>query len=340
MNPDLLNWLVDPETGARLSLEQPEFGTDGRVTSGILRSAPGASYVIKGGIPCFVEGAGLADSVGSFGDQWNYFNFVDFHAHWLRHTVGNTFGSPEVFRDKVIVDAGAGSGAQSVWMLQNGAKHVLLLELSHSVHDVVRANLEASGFTNWDIIRCSIDSPPLRPQSVDLIMCHNVIQHTPSVERSAHALFRIVKPGGEFVFNCYPKNDQGLLRWIRLHCVFVPLRAVLSRCPFRVNLAYATLMAALRVVPGIGRAAEKAGLCVTGEVLTDDGSRPGPRRIFEATRLNTFDCFGSHAYQHLKTEHEMRALLAELQPDASKIRNVDAYFSRPAPIGCALRVMR
>jgi len=37
---------------------------------------------------------------------------------------------------------------------------------------------------------------------------------------------------------------------------------------------------------------------------------------------------------------EIRALLRELQPDMSKILNMDKYFSRPQPIGCALRVIR
>jgi SAM-dependent methyltransferase len=208
------------------------------------------------------------------------------------------------------------------------------------VQGVVRENLEASGFRNWDIVQASIDAPPLAPQSVDLVMCHNVIQHTPSVERTAHALFRLVKPGGEFVFNCYPKNDQGLLRWIRLHGVYQPLRAVLARCPFRVNLAYATAMAGLRLVPGLGTLLEKAGFCVQGQVLGQDGTAPPWRQRFAATRLNTFDAFGSHRYQHLKSDGEMRALLVALQPDASKIGNLDRYFMRPAPIGCALRVRR
>jgi SAM-dependent methyltransferase len=340
MNPDLLDWLADPASGARLTLVDPESDARGGIEAGTLVSPGGGHYPIMTGIPRFVGAPDLLESVAAFGDQWNYFNFVDFHTQWLQFTVRNTFGSTDAFRDKVIVDAGAGSGAQALWMLQSGAKRVILLELSHSVQGVVRENLAASGFRNWDIVQCSIDAPPLVPQSVDLVMCHNVIQHTPSVERTAHALFRLVKPGGEFVFNCYPRNDQGLLRWLRLHGVYYPLRAVLSRCPFRVNLAYATVMAWLRLVPGLGIVLEKANFCVQGQVLTGDGRPPAWRHRFAATRLNTFDAFGSHRYQHLKTEAELRALVAALQPDASKIGNLDRYFMRPAPIGCALRVRR
>jgi hypothetical protein len=165
-----------------------------------------------------------------------------------------------------------GSGAQTLWMLEAGAKRVIVLELSHSVEGVVRRNLEASGYTNWDIVQCSIDAPPIREQSIDLVMCHNVIQHTPSVERDGARAVPPRQAGGEFVFNCYQKNDQGLLRWIRLHCIFEPLRAVLSRCPFRVNLAYATVLAALRLVPGLGALLEKSGFCSRGVVLGVGGA--------------------------------------------------------------------
>jgi ubiquinone/menaquinone biosynthesis C-methylase UbiE/uncharacterized protein YbaR (Trm112 family) len=341
VNPSLIDRLCDPETGEPLTLEDPRPGEPGRIESGTLMTASGRRYAIRNGIPRFVDTVpALAGTVTSFGDQWNHFNFVNFHTHWLQHTVRNTFGSVEAFRGKVIVDAGSGSGAQALWMLQSGARHVIALELSHSVDGVIRENLRASGYENWDVIQCSIDAPPLRARSVDLVMCHNVIQHTPSVERTAHALFALVAPGGEFVFNCYPSNDEGLVRWARVHLLYEPLRAVLSRCPFRVNLAYATIMAALRLVPGLGTFLEKAGFCSEGEVLTADGIRAGWRRRFQATRLNTFDRFGSHTYQHLKSDGELRALLAALQPDASRILNVERYFSRPAPIGCALRVVR
>jgi SAM-dependent methyltransferase len=337
----LLSLLRDPVTGEELTVEEPVTGADGRIEAGRLVGRSGVAYPIRNGVPRFVDlSPDRIREVSSFGDEWNRFNFVQFRAQWLAHTVANTFGTADVFRDKIVVDAGAGSGAQAIWMLQSGARHVLLLELSHAVDGIIPANLRQSGFTNWDVIQCSIDAPPLGARSIDLVMCHNVIQHTPSVERTAKVLFELVAPGGELVFNCYPKNDQGLLRWLRLHVLYEPLRAVLSRCPYPVNLAYATVMAALRLAPGLGTALEKAGFCSQGEVVTADGSAPSLARRFAATRLNTFDRFGSHTHQHLKRDDEIRALVDDLQPDPSRVLNMDRYFSRPVPIGCALRIRR
>jgi ubiquinone/menaquinone biosynthesis C-methylase UbiE len=340
MHPELVGSICDPATHAPLDLVDAELDARGRIDKGRLVGADGVTYSIRNGIPRFVSSDVSLGTVESFGNQWNFFNFIAFHTHWLQHTVRNTFGSPDAFRGKVIVDAGAGSGAQAVWMLQSGARHVILLELSHAVDGIIRQNLEASGFDNWDIVQCSIDAPPIRPRSADLVMCHNVIQHTPSVEVTAHALFDLVRPGGELVFNCYPLNDQGMWRWLRHHLVYRPLRAVLSRAPFRVNLAYATTMAALRQIPAIGPFLEKSGFCSQGEVLGTDGSVAGIRMRFHATRLNTFDRFGSHRYQHLKRDSEIIALVRSLQPDSSKVHNIEAYFARPSPIGCALRVSR
>jgi len=344
MTPFLLPLLRDPYSGQGLRLLDARREDDGTVVEGTLITASGdRQYPVVRGIPRFLPDAQLQKSVTSFGDEWNYFNFTDFKQNWLAHTVANTFGSTDAFRDKVIVDAGGGSGAQTLWMLESGARHVIMLELSHSVDDVVERNLRPAGFRNVDVIQCSIDAPPLRPRSIaGIVICHNVIQHTPSVERTAHALFEVVGEAGELVFNCYRTNDGTPLRWIRTHLVYEPLRGFLRRMPFGINMAYARTLAAARLVPGLGMVLEKAGVCVQGEVpvVAGEGGAARLRRRFKTTTLNTFDGFGSHTYQHHKSEAETRLLLKELQPDPGKIFNADRYFSRPPPIGCALRVRR
>jgi SAM-dependent methyltransferase len=343
MTPFLLSLLCDPQTGEALVLSDATYDSVGHVVSGDLRGPTGRVYRVERGIPRFVSGEPVETTVRSFGEEWNHFNFTSFKAHWLAHTVANTFGTTDAFRDKVIVDAGGGSGAQTLWMLESGARHVIMLELSHSVDDVVARNLGTSGFRNWDVVQCSIDAPPLRPRCIgDIVICHNVIQHTPSVERTARALYDLVGPGGELVFNCYPTNDETILRWIRFHLVYRPLRKALRQLPFTARLAYSHAMAAGRAIPLAGALLEKAGLCMRGDVPPVEGESHFAhwQRRYQATALNTFDWYGGHSYQHHKSEGQLRALLAELQPNPARIRNVERYFSRPAPIGCALRVAR
>jgi ubiquinone/menaquinone biosynthesis C-methylase UbiE len=343
MTPYLLSYLFDPISKEPLTLENAVYDSNGHIISGNLKSSNGAIYPVINGIPRFIEHSELSKTVESFGDEWNFFNFIDFKINWLSHTVKNTFGSTAVFKDKIVVDAGGGSGAQTLWILESGAKHVIMMDLSHSVDDVVQRNLKPSGFLNYDVIQCSIDAPPIRPQSVNgIVICHNVIQHTPSVEETAKSLFQIVAPGGEFVFNCYPMNDEGIIRWVRFHWIYSPLRALLSSLPFWAILAYARLLGIIRLIPILGWITEKVGICVQGDVPVIEGESLFKRleRRYKATVLNTFDGFGSHEYQHHKTNQEILDLVSLLQPNSEKILNTDKYFIRPQPIGCALRVYR
>ena len=165
MNPILLDYICDPVDKSPLRLADEQRDSSGSIVKGDLVSATGRSFPIINGIPRFSTDPDSAETVNSFGDEWNYFDFQDFESNWLDHTVRNTFGSVAVFRDKVVVDAGGGSGAQSRWIALAGARHVICLELSHSVDGVVSRNL--AGLPNVDIVQCSIDEPPLRDGCID-----------------------------------------------------------------------------------------------------------------------------------------------------------------------------
>lgn len=341
MTPRLLELLSDPETGESLRLFDAVRDCASNVVSGILRTPSGRQYEIRDGIPRFGTPAPISASVESFGRQWNLLNF-EFKENWRRDTVGNTFGSPDVFKGRLVVDAAAGSGAQTRWMLEAGAEHVIALELSDAVDGVVRRNLEDTGFRNYDIIQCSIDAPPLKPGSIEgIVICHNAIQHTRSVEETARKLFAIVAPGGEFVFNCYRRNDRDALRWLRFHGIYTPLRWILSRLPFGLRLAYSRTMGFLRQTPGLGAVLEKTGVCMRGEVHREPGDTDGDFRARRrrGTVLNTFDWFGAHAFQHHKSDDEIRALVSELQTNPRKVLNLERYFAE-APPGGAIRIRR
>ena len=335
MKQTLLKYLCDPVDKTDLRLADPVYDAKGDIFEGALISQSGRSYPIRNGIPRFIGEHGLTDTVKSFGDEWNHFNFDQFKLNWLNHTVRNTFGSTDVFAGKLVVDAGAGSGMQSRWMSEAGAGHVISLELSHSVDGVMKKNLAAAD--DVDIVQCSIDCPPIKDGSIDgIVICHNVIQHTPSVPDTARALWRIVGSGGEFVFNCYGKNDQGLVRKARFELNRL-LRSFLSKMSFGVLLTYARVMSALRFVPLLGVVLEKSNLMFRGDVIRGENYY---RRAYAAGVLNTFDWFGSHPYQHYVSDEEIAALVDELQPERGKILNFDRYFLRPPPIGCALRVFK
>lgn len=334
MKHELLEYLCDPTDGSDLELLNPTLDSQGNIITGTLKSKSGKTYPIRTGVPRFIDDQrSHQQSVDSFGDEWNYFNFDSAKPNWLDHTVKNTFGSTDFFKNKIIVDAGAGSGMQSVWMAQAGAKLVIGLELSHAVDGIIAKN--TMGYENIQIVQCSIDNPPIKKRSIpDLVICHNVIQHTPSVENTARALWSLVAPGGEFAFNCYPKNDKGVIRKIRLQFYYA-LRGLLSNRSFKFILTYSKIVGALSVIPVLGTVLDKMLIVVKGE------SARGTSLIlkYKYAVMNTFDCYGSHAYQHLKTDEEIKNLVNELQPKAEYVKNMDSYFLRPQPVGCALRIV-
>lgn len=101
-----------------------------------------STYAIRNGIQRF---GGNTRAVESLGEEWNEFNYDDFRTNWLEHCITPTFGGLSVFKDKVIVDAGAGSGMHSRWMVEAGARKVYALELCHSVDGVMQKNLGGLG---------------------------------------------------------------------------------------------------------------------------------------------------------------------------------------------------
>lgn len=336
MKPWLLDYLCDPVDGLPLKLVEAKRGKTGDITSGKLVGRKGRVYPIVQGVPRFVERQVQA-TVDGFGDQWNHFNFDDFFLQWRDQSVKNTFGGLAWFKGKTVVDCGAGHGMQSKWMAEAGAKRVIALELSHAVDGVFRRNLKGLE-DKVQVIQCSIDAPPLRAGSIGkdgLVICHNVIQHTPSVEKTAKALWALVGKGGAFAFNCYTRDDS--VWWQRLRFRWYQgVRGVLQRCPFFVRWVYVHLMGILALIPGVDWVLKKSLLAVVGTTT------PGPNylwRKWRAVVVNTFDGYGGHGYQHHLTLGEQKALAKELQPDTKKWTNAKAYFeTRPMPIGVALRL--
>ena len=334
MHTRLLEYLCDPADGSDLRLSAETVVVNDWVETGDLVSANGASYPIKNGVPRFLSAYETSDSVVSFGDEWNHFNYDGFKANWIKHIAEGAFGSTDYFRDKLIVDCAAGSGMHTKWMSEYGASHVIALELSHSVDGVMQENLRGIG--NVDIVQCSIDMPPIKPHSINgLVICNAAVQHTPSVKTTAEALWKMVAPGGELSFSCYLKYPHDVVWMARWLLIARPLRAVLSRCSFDTILRYAKIMARARMIPIIGPILEKAQFVVRGDV--PPGERYQERLVTQAI-LNTFDWYGSHRYQHYLSAAELATICNELNPKPSQIQNLDAYYRRPLPPGLPLRL--
>jgi len=341
MTKFLLDMLIDPISKEKLKLKDEQVDKNGNIKSGILYTE-NISYPIINGIPRFAGYEKIDESVESFGNQWNRFNFNKFKIHWLEHTMKNSFddGVNDI-RNKVVVDAGGGAGMQTYWLLENGAKHVIMMDLSNTVDNIVQYNFKDSGFTNFDIIQCSIDNPPIAQNAINgIVMCHNVIQHTPSIEKTAKALFDIVAPKSQFVFNTYGDNQEGILRKIRW-AFYLKFRNFLVKKSDKFRLIYSHTMGILWFIPFLGWFLHKSMLIIKGNTPFDKTETFLERikRTYYSVVTNTYDWYGSHSYQHHIKDKDLKKLIDELQPNKSKVYNQQKYWSKkPVYDGASLRI--
>ncbi len=325
-----LDHLACPASGAPLELRGAVREGDD-IVAGELVAPGGETYSIVAGVPRFAAVARQAqDTVESFGFEWNELNFDQFFMNWRDHVVARNFGSLDYFRDKVVLECGSGSGMHARWMLEHGARRVVSLELSHSVDGIMRQNLK--GFADRSlVVQCDIASPPVRKGTADLVYCINVVQHTEDPQRTTERLYSLLGPRSEMFVNYYCRAEKMPLDF---HLRELLRQRVFKRLPNGVTLAIFRALAAAAMVPGLDQALVRSVL-VRGEVPAGEGYL---RRKYRQTVLNSYDYYGSHAYQHYFTPSDLRRLFDESGIPMAKVPNFDEVLEKTLP-GHAFRFL-
>jgi SAM-dependent methyltransferase len=172
--------------------------------------ACGAAFPIIRQVARFVDSEHYAVS---FGFQWNV------HAR----TQLDSFTNTTISRDRLfeatkwsnelsgqtVLEAGSGAGRFTEILIATGAT-VISFDLSSAV-DV---NFQNNGHNpNLLLLQASILNIPLRPLSMDRVICMGVLQHTPDPQQSFQCLANCVRPGGEIVIDVYAARLRSLLSW-------------------------------------------------------------------------------------------------------------------------------
>jgi 2-polyprenyl-3-methyl-5-hydroxy-6-metoxy-1,4-benzoquinol methylase len=216
MNLKLLNYLVCPNTGSSLIL-QDEIYENGLVKTGKLCSENlKFSYVIENYIPRFVEFTNYADS---FGWQWNIFSKTQldsFSGHPItkKRFWSATNWDKSSMKGQWILDAGCGSGRFAEVALTSGA-NLIVIDYSNSV-DACYKNL--GQHENLHIIQADIYKLPFKPRFFDRIYSLGVLQHTPNVEEAFFSLVGKLSMGGRLCVDFYEKSFKSSLLpkyWLR-----------------------------------------------------------------------------------------------------------------------------
>jgi len=134
--------------------------------------------------------------VGSRGffDDLDQYHFEKLH-HLLR--LVNFDG----YRGRRVLEVGCGAGVDLARFAKGGAS-VVGVDLSSSAIDLARANFEQQRLTG-DFRVADGEALPFEDNSFDLVFAHGVVQYTADPERLVEECRRVLKPGGEAVFQVY-----------------------------------------------------------------------------------------------------------------------------------------
>jgi SAM-dependent methyltransferase len=170
----------------------------------------GADYPIVNGVPRFVQREHYAQS---FGLQWNVHRKTQLDSYTglplSRNRLFQVSGWPEDLRGQTILEAGSGAGRFTEVLVSTGAQ-VLSFDLSTAVD----ANYANNGQQpNLLIFQADMSEIPVRPLSVDKVLCLGVLQHTPDPAAAFRRLTEPVRPGGELVVDVYPARMRSLMSW-------------------------------------------------------------------------------------------------------------------------------
>jgi SAM-dependent methyltransferase len=149
----------------------------------------------------------------SFGFQWNVHARTQLDSFTgtaiSRDRLFETTGWPTDLSGQTILEAGSGAGRFTEILVATGA-NIISFDLSSAVD----ANFQNNGHhPNLLLLQASILGIPVRPFSMDKVICMGVIQHTPDPKRAFECLANCVRPGGEIVIDVYAARLRSLLSW-------------------------------------------------------------------------------------------------------------------------------
>lgn len=118
--------------------------------------------------------------------------------------------------NQLLLDMGCGEGRHSIGALLETSANVIGLDLS--IRDLEIAKSRLNDFNLSDISTfCTfgvgnINDIPLESDSLDAVMCSEVLEHVDSPEESIQELVRVLKPGGVIALSV-PRYLPELICW-------------------------------------------------------------------------------------------------------------------------------
>jgi SAM-dependent methyltransferase/uncharacterized protein YbaR (Trm112 family) len=210
----------------------------GEVMEGVLRASGGEWYPIVEGVPCFLRGALRPDfsafaarhglppdeargggserqmeqlkTTATFSDKWRRFSQYGLdrgHGEFLFSWYCRKLGLPDMdalrafYRGRRrILEVGPGSGFNTRFMAEHCGGDIFALDISDAAYTVWE---NTRSLANCHVVQADLMDVPFADDAFDFIIADGVLHHTPDTRAAVRALYRKVKPGGEFFFYVY-----------------------------------------------------------------------------------------------------------------------------------------
>ncbi|MCC8945709.1 class I SAM-dependent methyltransferase [Bradyrhizobium sp. Arg62] len=213
---------------------------DGHVLEGLLRThEPSVWYPILQGVPCFLGGPmkpdltdfcarhGLKEPVTAptrpeaseqaktnetFSDKWRRFKQYGLepeHKEFLFGWYCKKLGLPDIdalqdfYRAKRrVLEVGPGSGFNTRFIAENCPGEVFALDVSDAAFTTFENTRDLH---NCCVVQADLMEAPFPDDTFDFIIADGVLHHTPNTQLAVEALYKKVRPGGQFFFYVYRK---------------------------------------------------------------------------------------------------------------------------------------
>ena len=176
------------------------------IIEGELDCKCGEKYPIDNGVPIFVPVYKKSGYFSSFNQEWSYYR--NWSAEKLKEQTEYVYNltlsrlglEKNYFKDKIILDAGCGSGFRTM-LLSLLDCEVFLIDITPGA--IKYAEELSKDYPFVYLIQGDVTNPPFKKEVFDLIWSNGVIHHTPSAQKGFIKLAELIRNNGYFyIFVC------------------------------------------------------------------------------------------------------------------------------------------
>jgi len=156
----------------------------------------------------------------NFGYQWTRFNKLQLDSYngsgeSKDRLLTQSEIKEEDFKDKIILEVGAGNGRFTEVLLNLGAK-VIAVDYSSAIHANFNNHSESVRKGDLICLRADVFNLPVKESTFDIVICFGVIQHTGNNELCLEILSNYVKSDGILLVDIYSNSIKHYNPWIYL----------------------------------------------------------------------------------------------------------------------------